>query len=44
MCALYKTVTPFAYKQERSCKIILMLCPGSELRSGNRKVKLGPMR
>ena len=44
MCPLHNTATPFARKQERAREIILVLCPGSELRSRNRKVKLGPMR
>lgn len=44
MGPLHRTATPLAHKQERSCEVSLRLRPGSELRPGNRKVKLGPMR
>ena len=44
MVPLHKTATPLAHKKERLCEVSLRLRPGSELRPGNRKVKLGPMK
>lgn len=39
-----QTGTFFVYNQERTCNIMIMPCQASELRSRQRKMKLGPRK